>query len=83
MALPVPELARPRRSQRARRRPLVPAGGQPHPEHHSRHWAHRRPLQVQTGSGGHDLITKNFTLGSSVGVKAPGEREFFALFAYH
>lgn len=79
VALPVPELARPRRSQRARRRPLVPGGGQPHPEFHSRHGAHRGPLQVQTGSScPHHL---SVTLGVLVGVRAPERRECFALFS--
>lgn len=47
LALSVPELAGPRGAQRAWWCALVPGGGQPHTEHHSRHWAHHRPLQVR------------------------------------
>lgn len=49
LALPVSKLAGSRRAQWARWCPLVSRGGQPHPEHHSRHWTHCCPLQVWTG----------------------------------
>lgn len=52
LALPVPELAGPWCAQRARGRAQLPGAGQPHPERHSRHWAHSRPLQVQAGKRG-------------------------------
>lgn len=50
LALPVPELARPRCSQRSWWCPLVLGGGQPHAEHHSRQWTYCRSLQVRSGA---------------------------------
>lgn len=51
LALPVPELARPRRAQRARGGPLVSGGDQPHPELCKRGGTHRCPLQVNPQRG--------------------------------
>lgn len=79
LALPVPELAGPRGAQRARWRPLVPRGSQPHTKRHSRHGTHRRPLQVQTG-GAEAIIDMADTHTYTANINNTSFHHFWAFF---